>query len=332
VKTANDAGANHTPGGGYAYRNAGPAAINTYAPNSCSEMRTPPLTVAATTVNLQYWERHQVEYHWDAVAVEYSVNGGAFTDVPAPSNSEAAGCALSDDTTGWDALSCTGSPPANACAYAETKNAFSGPLESGVACATLVTSATTPYAHRCHQITGVSPSDTIRFRWRFASDGAAEYAGFYLDDIAVTNVRLPNACAPDTCRGQADGTACVDGDSCTIGDVCGGGACNGGSVITAPTETASVAAAVDKATYNWSAVASATRYDAVRGSLSALAVGPGGGDEACFDDLPGPSLVDATIPAADTGFWYLSRGENACGTGTYGQQSNGTSRITTTCP
>ena len=332
VKTANDAGANHTPGGGYAYRNAGPAAVNTYLPSSCSEMQAPPLTVAATTVNLQYWERHQLEYHWDAIAVEYSVNGGPWTDVPPPSNDAGAGCSASDDTTGWEPLSCTQLPPTNACGYADTKTVLSGPLDSGVTCTSFVTSATTPYAHRCHPITGVSPNDTIRFRWRFASDSASEYAGFYLDDIAVTNVQVPNACAPDTCRGQADGTACIDGDPCTTGDVCGGGACNGGAVITAPAETASVTVAADKATYDWSAVAFATRYDVVRGSLAALPVGPGDADEACFDDLPGPSLMDATLPAAGTGFWYLSRGENACGTGSLGQQSNGASRITTSCP
>ena len=36
----------------------------------------------------------------------------------------------------------------------------------------------------------MTPGDTIRFRWRFSSDPGAEYAGFYLDDLAVTNVRL----------------------------------------------------------------------------------------------------------------------------------------------
>jgi hypothetical protein len=70
----------------------------------------------------------------------------------------------------------------------------------------------------------------------------------------------------------------------------------------------------------------------VRGSLSALPFGPGGGDEACFDDLPGPSLADPTAPAPDSGFWYLSRGENSCGNGSFGQQSDGTPRVTTTCP
>ena len=93
-----------------------------------------------------------------------------------------------------------------------------------------------------------------------------------------------------------------------------------------------MSAAADKATYSWSAVAFATRYDVVRGSLSALPFGPGGGDEVCFDDLSGPTLADATLPAPGTGFWYLSRGENACGNGSYGQQSDGAPRSTTTCP
>jgi hypothetical protein len=47
---------------------------------------------------------------------------------------------------------------------------------------------------------------------------------------------------------------------------------------------------------------------------------------------PGSSLADSTVPAAGAGFWYLSRGENSCGNGTFGQQSDGTPRLTTTCP
>ena len=207
VKTANDPGANHTPGGAYAYRNAGPSAGDTYAPHACAELQAPPLTVGATSVNLQYWERHQIEYHWDAVAVEYAVNGGAWADVPAPSNSPAGVAARPDDTTGWEPMSCTSFPPVNACGYPDTKNAFTGPFAGGTSCGNFATSATvTPYAHRCHQITGLTPDDTIQFRWRFSSDSAVEHAGFYLDDVAVTQIRLPNSCASDDCPGQPDGT------------------------------------------------------------------------------------------------------------------------------
>jgi hypothetical protein len=134
---------------------------------------------------------------------------------------------------------------------------------------------------------------------------------------------------PDTCT-PPSGTACDDGNPCTVGDTCGGGVCNAGSTITAPPETANVMASNDKATYTWSVAAFATRYDVVRGSLAAFPVGPGNGDELCFDDLSGTTLVDGTTPAPGTGFWYLSRGENSCGIGTYGDATGGP-RTTTTC-
>jgi hypothetical protein len=93
-----------------------------------------------------------------------------------------------------------------------------------------------------------------------------------------------------------------------------------------------VTVAADKSIYSWSAASGATQYDVVRGSTAALPAGPGGGDEVCFDNLATPTLSDPTAPTPGTGFWYLSRGENACGIGTYGTRSNGSPRTTTTCP
>jgi hypothetical protein len=90
--------------------------------------------------------------------------------------------------------------------------------------------------------------------------------------------------------------------------------------------------AADKHTYSWSALPTATGYEVVRGGIDAFPVGPGGGDETCFPDLDVPSLTDATLPAPQTGFWYLSRGRNACGIGSYGLRHDGQPRVTTTCP
>jgi hypothetical protein len=128
-----------------------------------------------------------------------------------------------------------------------------------------------------------------------------------------------------------DGTACDDGNACTVTDACSAGICSG-SAITAPPETQDVAVAADKSTYSWSAAAFATQYDVVRGDVAAFPVGPGGADEFCFDNLVGTTLNDATVPAPGTGFWYLSRGENACGVGSFGTDSSGSQRNTTTCP
>jgi hypothetical protein len=197
VRTADDTGANHTPGGGYAYRNAGPGASAIYSDSVCAVAETPVLTVGSTTLNLTYWERHQLEKGWDGVAIEYSRNGGAWTDVPAPSSSTTDGCMMSDITADYAALDCTGSPPINACNYPASKAVITGPAAvGGTDCNTWTTDALTAYGRRCHLLTGLTAGDTIQFRWRFTSDPGAEFKGFYLDDIAVTNIRLPNSCTP----------------------------------------------------------------------------------------------------------------------------------------
>jgi hypothetical protein len=143
---------------------------------------------------------------------------------------------------------------------------------------------------------------TIRLRWRIGTDMDFDAPGQNIDSI-----------------GLADGI-----------NVCKPGA------VASPPEVQNVAASANKTTYTWSAAASATRYDVVRGRLSGLPVGPGGGDEVCFGNLAGTTLNDATVPGAGIGFWYLSRGENNCGNGTYGRQglngAPGAPRTTTTCP
>lgn len=151
---------------------------------------------------------------------------------------------------------------------------------------------------------------------------------------AIDECHAAGVCNPGTgaCSNPNafDGTSCDDGNACTVGDICGGGACAGTTTI--PAETQNVSVDADKATYSWSAAPYSTRYDVLRGELSSLPVGVTGGDESCFDDLAGPTLSDAMPPLPGTGFWYLSRGENACGIGTYGTHSDGTQRISTTCP
>ncbi len=195
IKTSDDAGANHTPGGAFAYRNAGPSPTNTYSPSACASAESPALTVGATSVNLTYWERHQVEKGFDGVAVEYSRNGGPWIIMGAPSNLPTDGCEVTDVITDYAALSCTGAPPGNACGDAATVPMINGPVASGTSCANWVTGALTAYGRRCHTLTGLTSGDTIKFRWRFTSDGGLELAGFYLDDIAITNILLPNTCS-----------------------------------------------------------------------------------------------------------------------------------------
>jgi hypothetical protein len=148
-------------------------------------------------------------------------------------------------------------------------------------------------------------------------------------------VTLPG-CA--SCLHAADGTACNDGNACTTGDACRGGTCVG-TPVPPPGEVDNgvrVNRAGGSALITWNMAAGSTRSDVVRGLLSGLPVGPGGGDEVCSDDISGVSLSDETNPPPGEGFWYLVRGESACGQGPFGsavQRGAPTApRVTTTCP
>jgi len=148
------------------------------------------------------------------------------------------------------------------------------------------------------------------------------------DDL---NVCTTDSCNPATgCVFTNNNIPCDDGNACTSGDTCGGGVCSG-TPIGSPGEVTGVVFA-DKSTINWSATAPATSWDGVRGLVSALPVGPGGGDEVCAGGLGAPTVVDGAIPALNQSFWYLFRGANACApAGTWGNATSGP-RVTTTCP
>ena len=76
---------------------------------------------------------------------------------------------------------------------------------------------------------------------------------------------------------------------------------------------------------------SGTSYDVVRGELAGLPVG--GASEVCWEsDSDDASAPDTTEPSSGTGYYYLVRGENACGVGSYGQDSEANARVTTACP
>ncbi len=153
---------------------------------------------------------------------------------------------------------------------------------------------------------------------------------------SIDQCHVAGTCNPGTgsCSNPPapNGTGCSDGNPCTVGDVCTNGVCAGVTTITPPAETQNLSAAADKSTYIWSPASGATAYDVVRGDVAALPVGSSAGGEVCFENLSAPTLVDPAPPALRAVFWYLVQPRNPCGPGPIGTQSNGTMRVTTTCP
>jgi hypothetical protein len=142
-----------------------------------------------------------------------------------------------------------------------------------------------------------------------------------------------------TCAASANGTACNDGNPCTANDTCQSGACTGGTPLQIPAEVSNLRLGADHVTLTWNSAIAAgpgTVHDVIRGLVTQLPVGTGPA-EICFaQGIAAATAADASVPAASTSYWYLVRGRNACGTGTYGFRgvngSPGPERVSATCP
>jgi hypothetical protein len=103
-----------------------------------------------------------------------------------------------------------------------------------------------------------------------------------------------------------------------------------------PAEIAGVAFAADNTTMSWDSLSvqagPAVGYDAMRGLISQLPAGGGAAETCLASGTAATSVADLSTPALGTGYYYLVRGGNPCGKGTYGTRSNGTPRTPVVCP
>jgi hypothetical protein len=92
----------------------------------------------------------------------------------------------------------------------------------------------------------------------------------------------------------------------------------------------------DGAALSWASLSDSagpdTSYDVARGVLSTLPFGGGtGGAMALACDVGTDTFGDSGLPPANTGYFYLIRGENVCGIGTAGHDSRGAERAFPDC-
>jgi len=151
----------------------GPKVYSTgaYSNNVCSALTTPAITVQGGS-SLSFASKYDMESNYDAGIVEVATGPGYGTwtklALPYP-----------------DPLSFTG----NACAF---------PTSGGGTVFSRATATPSypplPYSASLAGYTGQS----IKLRWRFSSDGGVIGAGWWVDDVAVTNAVIPGACASGT--------------------------------------------------------------------------------------------------------------------------------------
>ncbi|MCX7830654.1 MAG: immune inhibitor A, partial [Acidobacteria bacterium] len=161
---------NHTPRGSYSYSLSKEG--EPYPNSVCAALFSPIVKPASSDSELSYYVKYNLEYGWDGVVVEISDDGGR-TFVPnTPSENYPSSFFL------------TGENPINSCQFPSTQGCFSGPQGN---------ESLTDWRKISHNLGGYSGKEII-IRWRFSSDPASQYEGFFLDDIEFKNVYINKSC------------------------------------------------------------------------------------------------------------------------------------------
>ena len=149
---------------------------------------------------------------------------------------------------------------------------------------------------------------------------------------------LGDACDPDDDNDGILDTAdcerlssnnCQDQNPCTT-DSCGPGLVCQNVPGPLPGEVSGFAAS-SATSFAWNDLGPGTTYDVLRGAIGEFPVGSGG-SETYHQSTAAPMTSDATPPPAGSGVYYLVRGENVCGNGSYGAATGGAPRLSGACP
>lgn len=149
---------------------------------------------------------------------------------------------------------------------------------------------------------------SVYFRFRSLADYGIQVAGAQIDAFRVMVAEIQG------CTVDAD---CDDGLLCNGTETCDTAT---GGCVAAPPPPVVPSLTLSGDTLSWTPVEGATGYDVVAGDLIGLAEGGmSAATTGCVaDDAPPSSILIGTVPPLGAGFWYLVRGVNCGGSGSYG--------------
>ncbi len=141
----------------------GPAVYRTgsYGDNLCAGLATPPLRLGSGAT-LTFWSKHDLESGWDKGVVQLSTDGGgswARVEVAYPASS---------------------SYTSDAC---------------GLPAGTYFTGSGLTWAEYSASLAAWADKDVV-LRWALSSDGSMNGTGWWVDDVAITQVMVPGECEP----------------------------------------------------------------------------------------------------------------------------------------
>jgi hypothetical protein len=154
--------------GVFSYHSAGDN--QTYLAGACASIETPELTLPAGST-MTFQAQYDVEWQWDGVVTEISTDGG----------------------TTWADLPPDGGYPSdfsqtqgNGCNFPPSQGAFNGVSTVGNPADPNNGSGDQVFLPWTTDLSGFA-GESVKIRWRFSSDGGAEFAGFWLDEVRISN-------------------------------------------------------------------------------------------------------------------------------------------------
>jgi len=155
--------------GTFSYHNAGDNA--NYLDLTCASITLPEMTLP-TGATLSFQAMYDLEFEWDGVVQEISTDGGAnWNDLP-------------PDGGYPSSFAQTGDPAANACGYDASHGAFNG-VTTASSNADPNNGGATAVFKPFTTALGAYAGQSAIIRFRFSSDPAANFAGFFLDAVHI---------------------------------------------------------------------------------------------------------------------------------------------------
>lgn len=142
----------------------------TYPASTCGAMTTPSILIQPGA-SLNFKMKYNIEHGWDVLVLEVSTNGGGTWTSLVPTGGYPAGGTITN--------------AGNACGYPLATAGFGGSTSATPADET----ATASFQDFSASLAAYA-GQSIKLRWRFSSDGGAEFAGAFLDEIRVSSERI----------------------------------------------------------------------------------------------------------------------------------------------
>lgn len=294
-----------------------------YPVNGCMGLESETLFLGSNP-SLSFSSRYDMEQGWDGGYVDVATESGGFDNWTKLTSINYPGVMsgpLGDPACGYPG-------------FADGQPVFTGTSQLGYQ---TYTGSLSAYANQ-----------RVRIRFLFSSDSSTVQAGWFIDNIAVSDAKLPGPCTTDLCfavtcndnnpctddacnptNGQClftndDANTCSDGNACTTGDACVSGVCGGTPVPPPPEVSGSlrVSQSGSTSTISWSDDGNPGSFRLYRGTRTTAA--PWSYNQQCQGGaIAGTITTDTDTPDPTSTFYYLVTRKTACGESIAGRNSAG---------